>query len=121
MRIHPGGFTLVEAIVGGVIFTIAVTGVFASLAYIKQPVVVSDSRLVGANCGDQFLESLRAKVDARDWGAVGTLLELGAHTINGASTPAIGTFSQCSTATSIDYVVTAEASGARKVVVTVTW
>ena len=60
--LNQQGFSLVEAVVAGVIFSIAVVGVFASLA------AINPDRTVGAaQCGQQLLEDLRADVDGRTW------------------------------------------------------
>lgn len=105
------GFTLVEVVVAAVIFTIAVTGVFASLASLKKPVVTNDKALEAAYCGQQFLEGLRAAVDARDWST-------------GKLAPAVGvTGSPCvinGTTYTVTYTITA-VGNARKATVTVSW
>ena len=107
------GFSLVEAVVAAVIFSITVVGVFASLAAIQQPAANSGQSLNAALCGQQVLENLRSKVDARDWDTGGALAT-GSHT---PLTP-----SQCSSFT-FTYDVTAPVAvnGARKVDLTVTW
>ena len=69
MRIflNRSAFSLVEAMVAGVIFTITAAGVFASLAAVQKPAVTNDKSLGAAYCGQKFFESLRANVDVRDW------------------------------------------------------
>ena len=60
-------FSLVEAVVAGVIFSIVVVGVFSSMAAVKKPVKNSDRGIDAIYYGQRILETLRANVDARDW------------------------------------------------------
>lgn len=112
------GFTLMEVIVAGLIFSIATVGIFSALTSIRQPTAIIDQSVSMAYCGQQVLETFRARVDARDWNSGG--LTVGNHTISGA---ALAAYPICSSAgvTSVTYVVSDAGNGARKVVATVNW
>ena len=116
---------MVEVMVAGLIFSIAAAGVFAALGSIKKPVTTSDKALQASYCGQQVLETLRARVDERDWDSGTSTLSIGSHTINAASSPSISSFTACSTttfaATSVIYDVSAAADGTRKVTADVNW
>ena len=106
--------------VAGVIFTIAVTGVFASLAAIQKPTVDTDKNIGAALCGQQVLETLRAQVDDRNWASNDLSISGSPHSL-----PLAGyTFPACTGGTptyAVSYTVTDAGNGARKVVATVTW
>lgn len=111
------GFSLVEVMVAAIIFSIAVVGIYASLHNVKkQSQDVSDKGLIGALCGQKFLEDRRAAVDMRDWASGGQLAP-GTYT----STPD----PYCTVngiAYTITYTIENDATGfARKATVTVTW
>jgi Tfp pilus assembly protein PilV len=112
--LHHNGFTLVEVVVAGLIFAIAVSGVFASIASVQnQSNTGSEESLGAALCGQEFLEGLRAKVDNRDWDSSQLAL-----------TPLVATTActQNGTAYTRQYKVEAvPGSLARKVTVIVTW
>ena len=111
MRIFRySAFSLVEAMVAGTVFSIAVTGVFASLSAVQQPSVTTDKSLGAAYCGQQFLESLRAAVDARDW-TTGKL-KVGSGSDMSCS--------QNGVTYTINYTIT-QVDTARKATVSVTW
>lgn len=111
------GFSLVEVMVAAVIFTIAVAGVFASLASSRKPTVDTDTSLRGALCGQQILEKFRAKVDWRDWSS-GSLVVSGTPYVLSAA--ALAALPACS-GYGASYVVSNGGNGARKVKVTVSW
>ena len=103
------GFSLAEVVVAGVIFSIAVAGVFASLAAIKS--VPTDKKLGAALCGQAFMEGLRASVDNADW-TTGKLMVQNTTAANCV---------QNGITYSIAYVITVAGAASRKAVVTVTW
>lgn len=105
-----------EALVAAVIFTIAVAGVFASLSAVKEPTAESDIAVRAAQCGQQVLETLRARVDARDWSSSPDLT-VGTYNLSGAE---LDPFPQCSGYT-VDYEVTDAGNSVRKVVAQVNW
>ena len=97
-----------SSMVAGVIFSIAVVGVFATLA------AINPDRTVGAaQCGQQLLEDLRAEVDARSWDTAGNRLTVG-NNKDGGVCPQNGLIYNRS------YNV-ALVGSARQVTVTVTW
>ena len=108
------GFSLVEAMVASVIFSIAVVGVFSSLAAIKNPVKNSDKSLAAAFCGQQVLENLRASVSADTWSQGTSKLKIA----NGMTVTPLP--SACSGFT-VTYDVTDAGNGARKVQLNVTY
>lgn len=61
------GFSYIEAIIATSILGIAVVGILMTVSSIKKPVAKSDRALVAAYFGQEVLENLRAKVDARDF------------------------------------------------------
>ena len=70
MRIYTlnsRAFSYVEAIIATAILGIAVVGILMTVASIKKPAAKTDRALVAAYYGQEVLEGLRAKVDARDW------------------------------------------------------
>ena len=109
------------------IFSVAVAGVFASLGNIRKAVVTDDKSLQATYCGQQVLETLRARVDNRDWADASSSLALtlpgNNHTIDAASSPPISSFTACanSPVTSISYTVSDAGNGTRKVTATVNW
>ena len=119
MFAHVKGFSLVEAMVAGVVFTIAVAGVFSSISSTTSSTsstATVNKNLIAAYCGQQVLESFRSKVDARDWSSGS--LTLGDHTLSG---PTLAPYSQCAGVTSVVYTVSDAGNGARKVVANVNW
>lgn len=108
------GFTLVEVMVAGIIFSLATVGIFASLAAIRQPAQLSDKNLVAAYCGQQVLESLRSAVEDDPVLSI----SFGTHTLSGATLTPYGA---CAGMTSVSYTVSNAGNSARKVVATVNW
>lgn len=67
MRINylkNAAFTLLEVLLAAIIFIISVGGVFATLNYVRQPVLEKERALTAAIMGKQFLESLRSQISA---------------------------------------------------------
>ncbi len=85
-RNDQSAFTIVEVLVSSVIFAIAAVGVFASIAAIRSPSMVSERKLTAAYYGRQILDDLRTKVDGRNWVSA-------TSTWNGGSDLAVGTHS----------------------------
>ena len=110
-------FSLVEAMVAAVIFTIGVAGVFASLAAVKKPASDSDKSLGAVLCGQKLLESLRKDVDALTWdNAASNNLAL----TNG--TPRVDVCNQNGVNYNLSYEVKpVDQNPAREVTVTVSW
>ena len=114
------GFTIVEVIVSTVIFAIAAVGVFASIAAVHAPAIVSERKVAAAYYARQVADNLRAKVDARNWNPVtsswiaGTALETGTHSL--------GTTTMNNTAYTTSYVISPVAgTNLWKMDVTVNW
>ena len=105
------GFSLVEVMVAGVIFSIAVVGVFSSLAAVKKPIHTSDKSLDAALCGQQVLEGLRASVDASNWNEDSSPLKLKPDYAPASVGACVGY--------TLEYAVTDAGNGARKVTLTV--
>lgn len=112
------GFTLVEAMVAGVIASIAVAGVVASVSSLRKPAVLNDKNLQAAYCGQEFLQDMRVQVDSRTWNTVQNALTVGTYSVNDL-TP----YKSCVSlaATRIDYTVYDAGNGARKVQIQVIW
>ena len=107
-------FSLVEAVVAGVIVSIAATGVLVSLSTVPKPIAASTDKSLGAAyCGQRFLESLRAGVDARDFSSGKLALTSSPVTIQDYC-------AYNNTKYSITYEIT-QADTARKAKVTVSW
>jgi Tfp pilus assembly protein PilV len=106
LRQNSSGFSMMEALVGAMIFAIGVLGVFATMSAQKVPSAQADKRVMAALTAKQFLEGLRSKVDAGtyDSGA----LSLGTH-----APVSLGTYT-------INYYVNA-VGRARKVDLNITW
>ncbi len=107
-------FSLVEVVTASVIFSIAIVGIFASLANLKQQSSnVSDKSLRAALCAQQFLEDLRASVDMRDW-------DTGRLALTGAAAGGSCT-DQNGVVYTRTYQIVAAGAYARKATVTVSW
>lgn len=116
LRLSYRGFSLVEVMIASTIFSIAVVGIYASLASVKQQSMdISDKGLGAALCAQQFLENKRAAVDMRDWNAGGQLAITAAVNGNG------GTCDQNGTTYTLTYQVVADGNYARKATVSVSW
>ena len=122
------GFSLVEVTVAGVIFMIAVAGVFASLAAVKKTPVPLE--MGAAYCGQQLLENLRVHVDAREWDAVNgvynpnTLLATGPHKAtsgNTADAPFLASLAACVGYTVQYTVENVPGKAVKKVKTDITW
>jgi Tfp pilus assembly protein PilV len=103
------GFSMMEALVAAMVFSIGVVGVFAAMSSQKAPAVESDARVKAAFAAKQFLEGLRSQVDAADYAANTGNLTLGVH--SGVS---LGTYT-------VDYTVSDAGNNARRVDLTITW
>ncbi len=111
-------FSLVEALVAAVIFSIVVVGVFVSLSSLKKSNFEVDASYAAARCLQQFLEGFRAKVDARDYDT--GKLRAGRHT----TTMSSAWTSACpSSIQNIEYVVVLDpgSQGGRRVTATINW
>ena len=107
------GTTLIEALLAGVVFILAVSGVFATMAAVRGPVTSKNNSVEAAIFGKQVLEDLRSKVDARDYNNNNGNLGIGTHTIVN------GIYTALYNVTPLD-VNNPNTSG-RKVDVSVTW
>lgn len=115
-RIHflaRRAFSMVEVVVASIIFVIAATGVFATMAKMNNPVVQSDSRVKAALFGKKLLDNLSKDVTDLTYDTGN--LSIGTHMV--AADPADTEFA----AYSATYVVTTHASGARQVTLNVQW
>ncbi len=125
----PGsyGFTIIEALVASVIFSIAVAGIFATTGSIRQPTAENDHSLEAAYIGQQVLEDMRRYVDAGTWNNPAlniNRLKVGAGHDCCMDPPACAqmrTVTKNNITYTCTYTVTQEASGARKVKVDVGW
>ncbi len=118
-------FSLMESLIAAVIFTIAVAGVYASIASVKKPVTDIDKKLSAAKCGQKVLEKLRGSVAYPEWSDGIGPLAIGTYTINALTTPSIADFNpSCVGISTVTYTVTDAGNGpngARKAVATVIW
>ena len=114
-KFQYSGFTLMEAMVAALVFSIAVAGIFASMAGVQnQKNQISDATVGAALCGQQFLEKKRAAVDGRDWNS-------GALAITAGQVGA-GTCSNGGVIYTMNYNISnVTGTSARKGTVTVTW
>ncbi len=94
-------------------FSIAVAGVFASISAVQRPETPPSVRLGAALCGQQFLQALRANVDARDW-------DTGRLAVTGGTVPG-GVCTQNGQNYTLTYAISQEPDGSRKGTVTATW
>jgi Tfp pilus assembly protein PilV len=130
---RASGFSLIEVVVAGVIFTIAVAGIFASISAVRQNQVASSvpSEPGAAICGQELLEKLRLSVDNRWWNPTNNdystvfntkVSELSTATHNTVNTPLIATLASCSGYT-VSYVVEnlTAPNKSKKVTATITW
>ena len=114
------GFTITETLVAAVIFSIAISGIFAAVGTIKKPSGKTDRSLEAAYMGQRVLEGLRKSVDAEKWNDpsfANNKLLAGTHDCEPSTfTPAGSAITyQCT------YTVTQQSNGARRVDVNVTW
>ena len=117
---RPHGFSITETLVAAVIFAVTAAGIFATIGGLKKPGVKTNRSLEAAYIGQQVLEGMRNNVDAGKWNDPGDALygtAAGtAHNCNPQTIVKDGVTYQCT------YTVTQDTnSGARKVVVNVTW
>ena len=115
------GFSVAEALVAAMVFSIAAAGVFSTIGSVQKPSAGTDRSLQAAYIGQQVLEGLRSSVDAGTWDDSTTPSPL-YGTVSGtphacpALTPALPANWSCS------YTVTEDPnSKARKVDVNVIW
>jgi len=108
------GFSMVEVIVASLIFSLAAAGIFATVSSLNQPSQDSDEEVRAVFIGKQVLESLRTAVSANTWDT-GPLAIGDTYTGNSIIVDGI----------SYDWVYAVEAdpygTGARKVILNVTW
>ncbi len=71
------GFSLVEIVIAAMIFLFATAGLLASFTQNRTTSKGSERRVQAAYVGREVLESLRSKVDQRDWAATNSLLAPG--------------------------------------------
>jgi prepilin-type N-terminal cleavage/methylation domain-containing protein len=106
--VNNKGFSMMEALVAAMIFSIGVVGVYATMSSQNEPSMESDERVKAAFAGKRFLETLRGKVDAQTY-STGDL-SIGTH-----NPVSVGTYT-------FSYVVSNPGgSGARHVDLTITW
>lgn len=69
-------FTMTEVVIATVIFSLAMAGVFASIANLREPAVESSQEVTAAFIGKRVLDDLRSAVNAESWNdpATGRLL-----------------------------------------------
>ena len=104
-----------EVIAASVILAITVVGIFMSVAYLKKPSDKAKYALTAGYYGQQVLEELRAKVDARDWDQTyGPLYLVSNHCLDPKPINGVD-YTACYT------ITTDPDSQARKVQVTVTY
>ncbi|MBF0594311.1 MAG: prepilin-type N-terminal cleavage/methylation domain-containing protein [Candidatus Omnitrophica bacterium] len=72
------GFSLLEVIVASAIFTVSIAVIYAAIGSIsKQPAVKVTDTTRAALYGQQFLEGLRAEVNAAKWAGGASSLTVG--------------------------------------------
>jgi Tfp pilus assembly protein PilV len=103
------GFSMMEALVAAMVFSIGVVGVFAAMSSQKEPSVESDDRVKAAFAAKQFLEGLRSKVDAVDYANGTGDLSIGMH-----PNVSLGTWS-------VNYLVSDDGNQIRRVDLNITW
>jgi prepilin-type N-terminal cleavage/methylation domain-containing protein len=76
-------FTMTEVIVATIIFSLAMAGVFASIANLRQPAIESSQEVTAAFIGKRVLDDLRSAVNAESWNdpTTGRLLANTTYTI----------------------------------------
>lgn len=62
------GFTMVEVVVAAFVFSLAVAGIFATIASLTNPAEESKEEVVAAFLGKQIFEGWRDLVDQETWG-----------------------------------------------------
>lgn len=69
-------FTITEVIIATIIFSLAMAGVFSSIANLRAPSVESSQEVTAAFIGKRVLDDLRSSVNAESWNdpATGKLL-----------------------------------------------
>ncbi|NTV28882.1 MAG: prepilin-type N-terminal cleavage/methylation domain-containing protein [Candidatus Omnitrophica bacterium] len=101
-----GAFSMVEVLVAAVVFSIGAAGVLIAVSRSRSPVADSDRRVQAAVYGKQVLARLRAGVSANTW--TGPDWTDGVHDVSSADFNAA-------------YTVTTDASGGKKVDLTLSW
>ena len=119
LNVRLTGFSIAEALVAAMVFSIAAVGVFSTISSIQKPTVNTDRSLQAAYIGQQVLEGLRSQVNGTTWNTTGGLA-LGPggapRTYDCSPAAPINNITyQCT------YTVTQAASGARSVTANVTW
>ncbi|MBF0595312.1 MAG: type II secretion system protein [Candidatus Omnitrophica bacterium] len=72
------GFSLLEVVVGAVIFSISIAVIYAATGSIsKQPVVQTTDTTIAALYGQSFLDSMRTEVNAAKWSGSTSPLTVG--------------------------------------------
>jgi type II secretory pathway pseudopilin PulG len=102
-------FSMVEVIVAAILFAVASASIFGTISHTDQT-AVSNSRVRGALLGRKVLDRLSKAVTTENWTT--GLLTVGSHTW-----PADADFPGYV----VTYEVTSDASGARKVVLSIDW
>ena len=106
------GFSIVETVIAALVLSIGVVGVFSVMSTQKAPTTQTDQRVKAALTAKQFLENLRSKVNAVDY----------YNGPNGVGALSIGTHGPVGLATyTVNYNVTSDPNGARKVDLNITW
>ena len=109
------GFSIVEVIVAAVIFTLASLGTFGAFSMARQTSSSSEQEIIAANYGRQILEDLRAQIDQGSWAS--WYLTCPATGADWPSSPTVDDAFQGT----VVYKCTVDATGAKKVTVTMTW
>ena len=106
---QKNGFSIAEALVAAIVFSISAVGILTTTSKIRQPAGSSARNTQAAYYGEQILEDLRAKITPEEWGS-GALAE-GQHVL-----PANGPYK------AVYFVENDPAgSGARRVSLNITW
>ena len=106
-------YTLVEIIVTLVVLSAGILGILSAFSFGSRNTVISDNKILATNKGRELLEDLRAKIDSRTWDSSWDLqCDTASHPWPGGET---------FQGNPIVYNCANDASGARRVTITVPW
>ena len=106
-------FSMTEVVVASVIFVLASSGIYATIAKTSFAVKGQESRVQAALCGKEIMNGRNRAVASSTW--AGGALSIGTHAVTMALYP-----NCASGVTSASYTVTASGS-ARAISLTVSW